>query len=190
MFQVPPEEVTKPMRSQAKAINFGLAYGMGPQGLAVRIDKTVDESRALIEQYFKAFSGVQKWLERMGRESVRKGYADTPLGRKRYFPQPSRDDPDYRRKVSEIERRGKNAPIQGCNADMTKMALIFLREKLKGYDARIVNTVHDEIVVEVVESEAETVCKIVEAEMIRAGKEVLKDVPVLVDAKVGNYWSK
>jgi len=153
MFQVTKEEVTKAMRSQAKAINFGLAYGMGSQGLAVRIDKTVEEASALIEQYFKAFSGVQKWLEKTGRDAVRKGYVDTPLGRKRYFTIPERDDPEYRRKVSQIDRQGKNAPIQGCNADMTKMALIFLRDKLRSYeDARVVNTVHDEIVVEVKEN--------------------------------------
>lgn len=190
MFQVPFDQVSKPMRSQAKAINFGLAYGMGPQGLAVRIDKTVEEARALIDQYFKAFSGVQKWLTRTGRESVRNGYSDTPLGRKRFFQPPDRDDPERRRKEGEIERAGKNHPIQGCNADMTKMALIFLREKLKGYNARIVNTVHDEIVVEVIENQAEDVRSIVEREMIRAGQEVLKDVPVVVDAKVGDYWSK
>ncbi len=121
MFQVTKEEVTKAMRSQAKAINFGLAYGMGSQGLALRIDKTVDEASALIEQYFKAFSGVQKWLEKTGRDAVRKGYVDTPLGRKRYFTIPDRDDPEYRRKVSQIDRQGKNAPIQGCVVGSTRI---------------------------------------------------------------------
>jgi DNA polymerase I-like protein with 3'-5' exonuclease and polymerase domains len=190
MFQVPVDQVTKDQRSAAKAINFGLAYGMGPQGLAVRIDKTVDEARALIDAYFEAFSGVHQWLLRMGKDSVRLRYSPTPLGRKRFYNIPDRDDPDYRRKVSEVDRQGKNAPIQGANADMTKMALVFLREKLKGYDARVVNTVHDEIVVEVREEQAEVVCKIVEAEMIRAGREVIKSVPVVADAKIGDYWSK
>ncbi len=190
MFGIKPEDVTKTQRSQAKAINFGLAYGMGPQGLALRIDKTVDEARELISAYFKAFSGVAKWLEKAGRDSVRLGYSPTPLGRKRYYHLPDHSDPDYRRKVSEIERRGKNAPIQGANADMTKMALVFLREKLQGYDARVVNTVHDEIVVEVREDQAEEVCKLVEHEMIRAAKEVLREVPMVADAKVGDYWSK
>lgn len=190
MFGVKPEEVSKTQRSQAKAINFGLAYGMGPQGLALRIDKTVDEARELISAYFKAFSGVARWLEKAGRDSVRLGYSPTPLGRKRYYRSPDSGDPDYRRKVSEIERRGKNAPIQGANADMTKMALVFLREKLQGFDARVVNTVHDEIVVEVREDQAEEVCKLVEHEMIRAAKEVLREVPMVADAKVGDYWSK
>ncbi|HEX2911130.1 MAG TPA: DNA polymerase, partial [Chloroflexia bacterium] len=190
MFNIKPEEVTKTQRSQAKAINFGLAYGMGPQGLAVRIDKTVEEARDLINAYFKAFSGVQRWLDKMGHDSVRLGYSPTPLGRKRYYQKPDQNDPDYRRKVSEIERRGKNAPIQGCNADMTKMALVFLKESLKNYDARVVNTVHDEVVVEVREDQAEEVCHLVEAEMIRAGREILKEVPIVADAKVGDYWSK
>lgn len=190
MFGIPPEQVTKVQRGQAKAINFGLAYGMGPQGLALRIDKTVEEARDLISVYFKAFSGVQKWLDKAGRDSIKLGYSPTPLGRKRYYKVPAQNDPEYRRKLSEIERRGKNAPIQGCNADMTKMALVFLHEKLRNYDARLVNTVHDEIVVEVREDQAEEVCHLVEAEMIRAGQEVLKDVPVVADAKVGDYWSK
>ncbi|MEI6045893.1 MAG: DNA polymerase [Chloroflexota bacterium] len=190
MFLVAVEDVSKEQRNAAKAINFGLAYGMGPQGLALRIDKTVEEARTLIDAYFKAFSGVQKWLEKMGKESVRLCYSPTPLGRKRYYKLPERDDPDYRRKVGEIERQGKNAPIQGCNADMTKMALVYLREKLKGFDARIVNTVHDEIVVEVREDQAETVCKMVQEEMIRAGSEIVKSVPIVADAKVASYWSK
>ncbi|MEI7556928.1 DNA polymerase [Candidatus Chlorohelix sp.] len=190
MFQVRVEDVSKEQRNAAKAINFGLAYGMGPQGLAVRIDKTVDEARELITAYFKAFSGVQKWLDKAGRDSVKRGYSPTPLGRKRYYNLPSTDDPDYRKRSSEIERQGKNAPIQGCNADMTKMALVFLRERLAAYDARIVNTVHDEIVVEVREDQAEEVCKLVEHEMVRAGHEILKEVPIVADAKIGDYWSK
>jgi DNA polymerase I-like protein with 3'-5' exonuclease and polymerase domains len=190
MFGVKIEEVSKEQRSAAKAINFGLAYGMGAQGLAVRIDKTVDEARELIAAYFKAFNGVQKWLEKAGRDSVSKGFAPTPLGRKRYFDQPNRDDFDYRRKMSEIERQGKNAPIQGANADMTKIALVFLREKLRSYDARLVNTVHDEIVVEVREDQAEEVCLLVEHEMVAAGKEILRSVPILAEAKIGDYWSK
>ncbi len=190
MFNIPPEDVTKDQRSQAKAINFGLAYGMGSQGLAVRINKTVEEAGELINAYFKAFNGVARWLKEAGRESVRLGYSPTPLGRKRYYELPASDDPDYRRKVSEIERRGKNAPIQGCNADMTKIALVFLHQSLKKYDARVVNTVHDEIVVEVREDQAEEVCQLVEAEMIRAGREILKEVSIKADAKVGDYWSK
>ncbi len=190
MFNVAVEDVSKDQRSAAKAINFGLAYGMGPQGLAVRIDKSVEESRELIDVYFKAFSGVQRWLEKAGKESVRYCYSPTPLGRKRYYKIPERDDPDYRKKVGDVERQGKNAPIQGCNADMTKMALVFLHEKLKGYDARVVNTVHDEIVVEVREDQAEIVCKIVQDEMIRAGQEILKIVPIVADAKIADYWSK
>jgi len=128
MFLVPVDQVSKEQRSAAKAINFGLAYGMGPQGLALRIDKTVDESRALIDAYFKAFSGVQKWLEKAGKDSVRLGYSPTPLGRKRYYRLPDRTDDDFRRKVGEVERQGKNAPIQGCVAGNTR---IF--EKQKGY---------------------------------------------------------
>ncbi len=190
MFNIPPAQVTKVQRGQAKAINFGLAYGMGPQGLAVRIDKTVDEARELISAYFKAFSGVQRWLEKAGKDSILKGFSPTPLGRKRYYDKPSPEDMDYRKKLGDIERQGKNAPIQGANADMTKIALVFLREKLRNYEARLVNTVHDEIVVEVREDQANEVCDIVEHEMIRAAQEILKEVPIVADAKVGDYWAK
>ena len=190
MFNVPYEEVSKAQRSASKAINFGLAYGMGAQGLAARIEVPQEDAQKLIDQYFQAYTGVQNWLNKAARDAVRQRYSITPSGRKRYYDVPDRDDPEYRRKMSAVERRGKNSPIQGANSDMTKMALVFLRTALQGYDARIVNTVHDEIVVEVREDQAEIVCEIVEREMRRAGEEIIKTVPIISDAKIGDYWSK
>ncbi len=195
MFGVPLESVTKPQRSAAKAINFGLAYGMGPGGLAPRLGVSLDEAKELIAKYFKAYPGIQKWLDRAAKDAVRNGYSLTPLGRKRFYTLPDEslkrtNEEEYRRQIASIERQGKNSPIQGANADMTKLALIYLRRILKDYDARTVNTVHDEIVVEVREDQAEEVRHIVEREMVRAGQAILKVVPVVAEATVADYWSK
>lgn len=195
MFGVPLEEVQKPQRSAAKAINFGLAYGMGPGGLAPRLGVTLDEAKELIARYFKAYPGVQKWLDKAAKDSVRLGYSVTTLGRKRFYNMPDEslkglNEDEYRKQISAIERQGKNSPIQGSNADMTKLALINLRTALKDWDARTVNTVHDEIVVEVRTDQAEEVMHIVEHAMVSAGEAILKSVPVVADATSADYWSK
>jgi DNA polymerase I len=190
MFQVPLERVDKSMRGKAKAINFGLAYGRGPGSLAITLGVDVDEAKRLIEQYFKAYSGIQRWLDAAARSALKKGYSETPIGRKRFFAKPDPASPTYNSDRAAIERQGKNAPIQGANADMTKTALIFLKRALKGFDARVVNTVHDEIVVEAREDQAEVVCNLVERAMIEAGEEILKKVPVKADPHIGDYWSK
>ncbi len=190
MFQVPLEQVDKSMRGKAKAINFGLAYGRGSGSLAITLGVDVEEAKRLIEQYFKAYSGIQRWLDAAARSALRKGYSETPIGRKRFFAKPDPASPTYNSDRAAIERQGKNAPIQGANADMTKTALIFLKRALKGFDARVVNTVHDEIVVEAREDQAEVVCNLVERAMIEAGEEILKKVPVKADPHIGDYWSK
>jgi DNA polymerase I-like protein with 3'-5' exonuclease and polymerase domains len=189
MFQIPPEEVKKPQRSAAKVINFGLAYGRGPAALGVQLGVSTDEAKRLIDQYFKAYSGIQQWLDRAARDAVRKGYSITIMGRKRYYAPLDRDDPDYNKNRASIERQGKNSPIQGANADMTKLALIALTDMLPD-NARVVNTVHDEIVVEAPEDRAEEVCKLVEREMVKAGQRIISLVPIVADAKIGDYWSK
>ena len=195
MYGVPLEEVQKPQRSAAKAINFGLAYGMGPGGLAPRLGVTLDEAKELINRYFKAYPGVHKWLEKAAKDAVRLGYSATTLGRKRFYNLPDEslkrvDEDEYRKQLSAVERQGKNSPIQGGNADMTKLALVYLRNDLRDWDARTVNTVHDEIVVEVRTDQAEEVKHIVESAMVRAGEMILRSVPVVADASLADYWSK
>jgi DNA polymerase-1 len=195
MFGVPVDQVQKSQRSAAKAINFGLAYGMGPGGLAPRLGVSLDESKALISKYFAAYPGVQRWLDKAAKDSVRLGYSVTPLGRKRFYNMPDEslkrtNEDEWRKQISAIERQGKNSPIQGSNADMTKLALINLRTALRGWDARTVNTVHDEIVVEAREDQAEEVKHIVEKAMIEAGEALLKEVPIMADASIADYWSK
>lgn len=190
MFGIPLESVAKAQRSQAKAINFGLAYGRGPASLAVQIGVAEDEAKALIKQYFKAYKKVAKWLEQAATDAVKMGYSITPSGRKRFYKVPGEFDPEYRQKIGSIERQGKNTPIQGANADMTKYALVFIYEKLQEYDARLVNTVHDEIVVEARADQAEKVLKMVEEEMVRAGKLVVTAVPIIAEPILADSWSK
>ncbi|MEO6457623.1 MAG: DNA polymerase [Chloroflexia bacterium] len=195
MFGVPVADVQKPQRNAAKAINFGLAYGMGPGGLAPRLSVSLDEAKELISRYFKAYPGVQKWLEKAGKDAVSVGYSATSIGRKRFYNLPDESlkrtsEDDYRKQIAAIERQGKNTPIQGSNADMTKLALIYIREALKDWDARTVNTVHDEIVVEVRVDQAEEVMHIVEREMVRAGNAILNNVPIVAEASLADYWSK
>jgi DNA polymerase-1 len=156
---------------------------------------SLDEAKELIARYFKAYPLIQKWLDKAARDAVRNGYSATALGRKRYYNIPdeslkSTNEDEYRKQIASIERQGKNSPIQGANADMTKLALIYLRNTLKGWDARTVNTVHDEIVVEAREDQADEVKHLVEDAMVRAGQAILKDVPIVAEAAVADYWSK
>ena len=190
MFNVPVEEVEKPMRSAAKTINFGLAYGRGASSLAGQLGVDPDEAKKLIGQYFNAYSGVMEWLEKAAKEAFEKGYSLTPSGRKRFYEKPKHNDKDYNSKKSAIERQGKNTPIQGANADITKYALVFLYKALKPYGAKLVNTVHDEITVEAPADKSEEVQKLLEEEMQRAGAEVVKLVPMKVDGEISDYWTK
>lgn len=192
MFRIPVEEVSKDRRFQAKSINFGLMYGRGPASLAVQIGLTVDESRKLLDVYFKTYRRVKKWLDDVGKLAVRQGYIRTLGGRKRIFQLPDRDNPDYDRLISSIDRQGKNTPIQGTSADITKYALIYISKvfKEKGYDAYLIHTVHDEIVSEAREDIADEVAKVVEEQMIVAGQKLLKQVPIKVDVHVADIWTK
>ena len=192
MFKVPMEEVSKKLRGSAKAINFGLAYGMGAMSLSGRIGVSNEEAEQLIAQYFEAYPKIGGWLDKAANDAVTYGYSLTPLGRKRYYRPPDESAPDYKRKVGSIQRQGKNTPIQGANADMTKLALIYIQQKLweKDYDAKLINTVHDEIVVEAREDQAEEVKGIVEEMMIKAAQKIVQVVPIKADAEVADFWKK
>jgi len=190
MFGIPLDQVSKEKRFQAKSINFGLMYGRGARSLAVQLGVSEDESRKLLEKYFRQYHRVKTWLDNIARDAIRRGYSTTLGGRKRYYEKVGSDDPNYDRQVSYIERQGKNTPIQGTSADITKMALVNLRQRIRkeGLAAVPIHTVHDEIVVEAPVSEAEQTAKIVKEEMERAGEILLKKVPVKVDVVVSDIW--
>ena len=190
MFNIPIDQVSKEKRFQAKSINFGLMYGRGARSLAVQLGVSEDESRRLLDKYFKQYHRVKTWLDNISRDAIRRGYSTTLGGRKRYYEKVASDDPSYDRQVSYIERQGKNTPIQGTSADITKMALVNLRQRIRkeGLAAVPIHTVHDEIVVEAPVSEAKQTAKIVKEEMVRAGEVLLKKVPVKVDVVVSDIW--
>lgn len=190
MFGIPIEAVTKEKRFQAKSINFGLMYGRGAKSLAVQLGVPEDAAYQLLNKYFQNYHRVKAWLDAAGREGVRRGYSETMGGRKRFYQKLDPEDPSYERQMAYVERQGKNTPIQGTSADMTKIALVYIRDRIKkeGLDATPVHTVHDEIVVEAKESEVEEAAKIVKEEMERAGRDLLKLVPVKVDVAISRVW--
>lgn len=173
------------LRQRAKAVNFGLAYGMGAQGLARNIDVSVDEARRILDRYFKSFPRIRSFLERSAAEGLSRGYARTIAGRRLYL---SPDTPDS---GGSAERIAKNMPIQGTNADITKIALARIHSDLRRFtDAWLVNVVHDEIVVECRAEDAPAVAEVVRTGMLAGGTQLLRSVPVEVDVTIGEIWGK
>jgi intein/homing endonuclease len=186
MFGVPLDQVTPRQRESAKGLNYGLVYGMGAEGLASRIESSVKEAEILIERYFAAYSGVERWLNEAAERAVRERRARTASGRLWIF----RFDPHDRSQLGALKRVGKNAPIQGSASDIFKRAMTLLDRALLSHDAQIVNSIHDEIVVECEESIAEEVKQIVIRKMIEGAKEFLPRVPVEVEAVISDAWLK
>lgn len=190
IFNIPINEVSKVQRSSAKTCNFALAYGAGPAKIASQLEISEEEGKSLFNKFYKANPKLKIWLDQASKDAIKNRYSTTPIGRKRYFRLPDKESPDYRMLIGSIERQGKNAPIQGASVDMIKMALIGISSALKYYDARAINVVHDEIVVEAREDIAGEVAKMVEYEMVQAGMKIIDKIPVLADIHVENYWSK
>lgn len=190
MFGIPIDKVDKDKRFQAKSINFGLMYGRGARSLAVQLGISEREAKALLQKYFKQYHGVMEWLDKVAKEAVRLGRSTTLGGRKRYYQRINPGDPGYERQVGHIERQGKNTPIQGTSADMIKKAMVYVYKRFreKGLDATPIHTVHDEIVVEAKEDQAEETAKILGKEMKRAGETFLKIVPVKVGVVISDIW--
>ncbi|HQG58687.1 MAG TPA: DNA polymerase A family protein, partial [bacterium] len=177
-------------RFAAKSINFGLMYGRGPISLARQLGISPEKGKEYLEKYFKSYPGVRDYLDRVAKEAVKRGWSTTPAGRKRWYVKPDKTDPEYSKKIGEIERQAKNHPIQGTNADAIKYALVFLSEKIKekNFDASIILTVHDEVVCEVREDQAEEWAKIQSEELQRAGRLFIKKVPVESKPFIGDVW--
>lgn len=192
MFRVAMDKVDKNKRFQAKSINFGLMYGRGPASLATQISTTTEQAKQLLEIYFQTYKGVKRWLDRTGQDSIKTGFCRTLGGRKRIFVLPDKDHPDYLKLISSIERQGKNTPIQGTSADITKYALVFIHEefKKKNLDAYLISTVHDEIIAEASDEVAQEAALIMEKQMVRSGEILLKNCPVKVEVHIDDSWSK
>lgn len=189
MFNKPVSKTENPdLRARAKGINFGLVYGMGPPALATSIGVSLDEGERLLNQYFRTFPKIRDYLERSVDTALRKGYAETVLGRRLTFEREALASPNAR---GELGRIAKNMPIQGTSADMTKLAMVRVHERLvdetRG-SAGLVNTIHDELVVECDAADGERVAKAVKDEMEEAHRALVKTVPPLVEVHVGPHW--
>ncbi|MFC1622150.1 DNA polymerase [Patescibacteria group bacterium] len=178
------------LRYAAKAINFGLMYGMGPMSLARQINVSTEEGEEYMEKYFRSYPSVRDWLDKQSKDAVRNGWSSTPFGRKRWYRMPEKTDPEFRRKISRIQRQAKNHPIQGTNADAIKYALVYVQERfdLGEFDGGITHTIHDEIVCEVKEDQAEKFAEVLSQDMIRAAELFVKRVPIDSVPFIGDVW--
>ena len=186
VFGLPPEMITPQLRSRAKAVNFGIVYGISPFSLSQDIGVTVAEAKEYMDKYFAHYAGVRAYMDRVVERAKEEGYVSTLFGRRRWLPELKSSNFNTR---SFGERVALNAPIQGTAADIIKLAMIRVRDRLKaeGLEGRLVLQVHDELIVECPESEAETVCKLVEEEM--EGVAALS-VPLLAETHAGRSWAE
>jgi DNA polymerase I-like protein with 3'-5' exonuclease and polymerase domains len=186
VFNVSPEQVTKEQRDFAKRLNFGVVYGIGAQRFSMMTGLTVTAAEDVLRRYFSTYKKLDAYLRESANRAVSDKEARTASGRLVKF----NYDPSDRQQVSMTQRNGKNAPIQGTSADILKRALRLLSDELRTTSAKIVNIIHDEIVVEVDEGEAEQVAQTVEKLMCAAGEEYLQTVPVKVEAQIACEWTK
>jgi DNA polymerase I-like protein with 3'-5' exonuclease and polymerase domains len=186
VFNVSPEQVTKEQRDFAKRLNFGVVYGIGAQRFSMMTGLSVTNAEDVLRRYFATYRQLDAYLRESANRAVNEKQARTASGRLVKF----NYDPADRQQVSMTQRNGKNAPIQGTSADILKRALRLLNDELRTTSAQIVNIIHDEIVVEVDEGEAEQVAQTVERAMCAAGEEYLQTVPVKVESQIACEWTK
>ena len=184
VFGLPIEMVTPTMRSRAKAVNFGIVYGIGAFSLAKDIGVSNKEAKDYIDGYLKHFSGVASYMNRMIEIAKDNGYAETLFKRRRYLPELASSNHMLR---AFGERVARNMPIQGTAADIIKIAMVKVAERLEKekLQSRLILQVHDELIVEAPENEAETALAIVTEEMEKACS---MKVRLLADGKIGKTW--
>lgn len=184
VFDMPPLLVTPKMRSSAKAVNFGIIYGIGAFSLAQDIGVSRAEAAKYIEGYFATYPGIAKYMENTVLEAKEKGYSTTMFGRRRYLPEINSSNGMLR---AFGERVARNMPIQGTAADIIKLAMVKTRESFikNGLDAKVILQVHDELIVEVEESVATKAAEILEYEMENAVK---LSVPLIAEVHKAKTW--
>lgn len=184
VFNMPLEMVTPLMRSRAKAVNFGIVYGIGAFSLGKDIGVSMREASQYIKNYLAHYSGVDEYMKRVVERAKLDGYVETMFGRRRYLPELSTGKAMMR---AFGERVARNMPIQGTAADIIKIAMVRVDERLKreNMQARLILQVHDELIVEAPEEESEKAAKILQEEMENA---VALSVPLTADAAIGKTW--
>ena len=186
VFNVPLEEVSILMRSRAKAVNFGIVYGISAFSLAQDIGVFQNEAKAYMDNYFAKYHGVREYMDAIKAQAKADGYVSTLFGRRRNLPEIKSSNFNMR---SFGERVALNMPIQGTAADIIKLAMVRVDDRLKkeGLEGRLLLQVHDELIVECPEAEESAVRRILKEEMEHV---VDYSVPLIVDAKAGKTWAE
>ena len=184
VFGLPEEAVNDEMRKQAKAVNFGIVYGISGFSLAKDIGTSVKEATRYIKSYMMNYPSIEEYLDRVVKDAEERGYTATEFGRRRYIPELKASNANMR---AFGKRVAMNAPIQGTAADVMKIAMLKVASRLEreGLDAEIVMQVHDELIIEVKKDEAERCAAIIREEMEGACQ---FSVPLTVDVTVGDNW--
>ena len=186
VFNASLDQVTKEQRDFAKRLNFGVVYGIGAQRFALMTGMSVSDAENILRRYFGTYRQLDTYLREAANRAVSDRQARTASGRLVRF----RYDENDRQQISMTQRNGKNTPIQGTSADILKRALKLLKDELSETNAKIVNIIHDEIVVEADADEAQDVAEKVERLMCAAAEEYLKTVPVKVETEIADEWIK
>lgn len=184
VFNVESDQVDSLMRRQAKAVNFGIVYGISDYGLSQSLGITRKQAKAFIDDYLASFPGVKQYMSDIVKDAKAQGYVETLLHRRRYIPDITSRNFNLR---SFAERTAMNTPIQGSAADIIKLAMVKFSEKIKEtkYHAKLLLQVHDELIFEILKSEVEDFSKFVEEIMEQA---LVLDVPLKVDSNYGATW--
>lgn len=184
VFGIPEESVNDEMRKRAKAVNFGIVYGISGFSLAKDIGTTPSVASQYIKNYLYNYPMIDSYLENVVKDAAQKGYTVTPMGRRRYIPELTAQNGNLR---AFGKRVAMNAPIQGAAADIMKLAMINVSQALKknDLDARLVMQVHDELVIEVAEKDKDACMEVVKSEMENA---VQLSLPLTVDVTSGKNW--
>jgi DNA polymerase-1 len=186
VFGVEPDKVSKEQRRKAKAINFGLIYGMSAFGLARQLDIGRNEAQQYVDRYFERYPGVKNYMDATRETAHEQGYVETVFGRRLYLPEINSRN-GMRRQYA--ERTAINAPMQGTAADIIKRAMIELDRVLVDtrLDVNMIMQVHDELVFEVKDDQLETAVDIIKNAMVSAAE---LSVPLVVDVGVGTNWDE
>ncbi|CAN5627468.1 bifunctional 3'-5' exonuclease/DNA polymerase [soil metagenome] len=186
VFGIKAEDVTPDQRSFAKRLNFGVVYGIGASRFAMMTGLTQTDAENTLRKYFATYPKMDEWLRNQSKNVLTERSARTRSGR---LARMSFDAND-RASIGSAQRYAKNMPIQGTSADILKRALRLLHDDISGSSAKLVNIVHDEIIVECNVAESENIAKTLESAMLRAGKEFVAKVPIKVDIHSADEWTK
>ena len=184
VFGVPLEEVTPTQRSRAKAVNFGIVYGISGFSLAQNVGVSPGEAKAYIDAYLAHYAGIREYMKRVVEQAAADGFVSTVFGRRRDLPELKSSNANIR---AFGERVALNMPVQGTAADLMKIAMIRVRDRLEreGLRGRLVLQIHDELIVECPEAEAEAVARVLREEMEGAAD---LSVPLTAEAGWGKTW--